>query len=150
MENVDTNLEFHTIFNHLHPVHFPLSHPSHTPLFLLYFSISLFLADRLKRDDDHIYVIRAHTHSRTDTHPQWFRQHLHKHSHCELQHSTEIMPNWVSRAVLGYTEQQTHTLRRNERGGEDEQEDKGTRRSGREVDCHHRHPWPALHVNPRE
>lgn len=120
-QSVKWQVEFHIIFNCLsspflslfHILHTTpfLSFTSFTPLFLLYFSISLFLADKLTRDDDRIYVIGTHerTHTHTDTHPQRSRQHLHKHSHCALQHSTEIMPNWVSRAVLGYTEQQTHT-----------------------------------------
>jgi len=43
------------------------------------------------------------------------------------------MPNWVSRAVLCYTEQQIHT----EEVREDKKEDKGRGMSGHVVDCQH-------------
>lgn len=78
-QSVKWQVEFHIIFNCLsspflslfHILHTTpfLSFTSFTPLFLLYFSVSLFLSDKLPRDDGCIYVIGTHEHTHTHRDP---------------------------------------------------------------------------------
>lgn len=103
----------------------------------MYFSISLFLADKLTRDDDRIYVIGTHEHTHT-------RTHTHRDPDSTYTNTPTVHYSTALRLCqIGLVEQywvaqnNKHTLRRYERGGEDKKEDKGRGMSGHEVDCQH-------------